>query len=103
MSDNEKLNGLEILEMIIKKFDDDFAGNIEKIKIGDLLKVIELKEKLSVTGTAERTFWKMINKLRENELVPGSKATALLSGTKPKTVRRKKTVTVKVEAGTDKV
>jgi hypothetical protein len=103
MSENKKSNGLEILEMIIKKFDDDFAGNIEKIKIGDLLKVIELKEKLSVTGTVERTFWKMINKLRENELAPGSKVTALLPGTKPKTARRKKTVTVKIEAGTDKV
>ena len=68
MSEDKPLNDLQILENVRNKLYEIFDNNPEKMKVGDLLKVIELKKKLSVSGSGEKKFWEMINKLREEEL-----------------------------------
>ncbi len=64
----EQHNDLEILEFIENELFKRFKNKNSKVKVGDLLKVIEMKNKLSVTGKAEKKFWEMINKIREEEL-----------------------------------
>lgn len=64
----EQHGDLEILEYVKNKLFTDFKSNETNVKAGDLLKVIEMKNKLSVTGKSEKKFWEMINKIREEEL-----------------------------------
>ena len=98
MSDgNEKSDDFNILEEIKRKLYEGLPGEINDAKIGDLLKVIELKNKLAATGVAERKFWLMIDELRRENLASGSR----LSGSKApktKTVRRKKLNIVEKES-----
>ena len=68
MSEDKPYDDLQILEDVRNTLYKIFQDNPEKTKVGDLLKVIELKKKLSVSGTGEKKFWEMINKLREEEL-----------------------------------
>ena len=42
--------------------------NKENIKLGDWLKMIELKRKLSPADAEQKKFWKMLDKIREEEL-----------------------------------
>lgn len=49
-------------------------------KVGDLLKTIELKNKLSVSGKAEKKFWKMINQIREEDM---EKSPLVITNIKP--------------------
>ena len=51
-------------------------------KVGDLLKVIELKRKLSVEGKGEKKFWDMVNKLRQEELSKPKKSASAKKKTK---------------------
>ncbi|MEW5923764.1 MAG: hypothetical protein AB1746_07240 [Candidatus Zixiibacteriota bacterium] len=70
MSEDKKMSDLEMLEDLKHKIHE----GLEKkgYKVGDLLKVIEMKNKLSVTGKAEKKFWNMIDELRQ-ETLPKSK------------------------------
>jgi hypothetical protein len=72
---------LEILEYIKNELFHEFMENKTNVKVGDLLKVIEMKNKLSVTGKAEKKFWEMINKIREEELSGKAKKRAKKSRT----------------------
>ena len=65
---------LDILEDLKKKIYDALDVKKNPPKVGDLLKVIEMKSKLSVTGKAEKKFWEMINKIRQGELSEKSKS-----------------------------
>ncbi len=71
----EQHDDLEILEYIKNELFKEFKSDKSKVKVGDLLKVLEMKNKLSVTGKAEKKFWEMINKIRESELSDKSKRT----------------------------
>ncbi len=66
--EGEQHSDLEILEYLKNELFKEFKGDKTKVKVGDLLKVIEMKNKLSVTGKTEKKFWEMINKIREEEL-----------------------------------
>ena len=63
------------LEMLDRLTDMLFQGimkNDEKSRIGDLLKVIDMKKKLTVTGRGEKKFWDMIDTIRKEELKKGA-------------------------------
>jgi hypothetical protein len=68
MNKDKTLDDLQILENVRNKLYEIFVDKPEETKVGDLLKVIELKKKLSVSGTAEKKFWEMVDKIREKEL-----------------------------------
>lgn len=62
------LNDLEILEELKVLIYNAIKNNKQPSKVGDLLKIIEMKNKLSISGKAEKKFWDMINQVREKEL-----------------------------------
>jgi hypothetical protein len=59
---------LEILEDLKEKLYGAILNDTPLPKVGDLLKVIEMKNKLSVTAKAEKKFWDMIDEIRKEEL-----------------------------------
>jgi hypothetical protein len=65
---NQNLDDLEILEDLKKMIYEAIKNKKSQPKVGDLLKVIELKRKLAVSGKAEKKFWDMINSIRKDEL-----------------------------------
>ncbi|UCD94067.1 MAG: hypothetical protein JSU69_09895 [Candidatus Zixiibacteriota bacterium] len=74
MEENKALDDLEILERLKNKIYKAIDKTETSPKVGDLLKVIEMKSKLSVTGKAEKKFWEMINKIREEKLSDKTKS-----------------------------
>jgi len=74
MDENGKTNDLEMLEEMRDTLFKAFKEG-ENVKVGDLLKIIELKRKLSVEGKGEKKFWEMVNEIRREELskLPGKK------------------------------
>jgi hypothetical protein len=71
MHKSDKAEGLDdivILEELKMKIYNDLNGDKPTMKVGDLLKIIELKNKLSISGRAEKKFWKMVNQIRREGL-----------------------------------
>jgi hypothetical protein len=68
MDETIKKDDLDILEDLRNKLYEAINMNESQTKVGDLLKVIELKRKLSVEGKGEKRFWDMVNKIRQEEL-----------------------------------
>ncbi len=68
----ESLSDLEMLEKVRNYLYQDLQKDKSTTKVSDLMKVIELKNKLAVTGKSEKKFWNMVNDVRQEEL--GSKA-----------------------------
>lgn len=68
MDEEDKMSDLEMLEKLRNKLYTAISDNEPQPKVGDLLKVIDLKRKLTVEGKGERKFWDMVNKIREQEL-----------------------------------
>jgi len=66
--DEKKIDGLDLLEDLKKRIYNAIKKDEPQPKVGDLLKVIELKRKLSVEGKGEKKFWEMVNKIRQEEL-----------------------------------
>ncbi len=62
------IDDLDILEDLKQTIYNAIKNNESQPKVGDLLKVIELKRKLSVEGKGEKKFWNMVNKIRDEEL-----------------------------------
>lgn len=56
------------LETIIELIYQDLINEGERYKVTDLIRAIELKRKMSSNSGAENSFWKMIEKLRSEEL-----------------------------------
>jgi hypothetical protein len=73
--EHEQHSDLDILDYIKNRLYKEFRSDNSEVKVGDLLKVLEMKNKLSVTGKAEKIFWEMINKIREEELTDKGKKT----------------------------
>ena len=75
-SKEENLDDQSILENILQKLYKLFDEQPSDVKVGDILKVIELKHKLTVTGPGEKKFWAMIEQVRQEKLPqgPGTKA-----------------------------
>jgi hypothetical protein len=74
MSKTGQPDDLEILEDLKNRLYSAILNDEPQPKVGDLLKVIEMKRKLSVEGRGEKKFWAMVNKLREKELSRENKA-----------------------------
>lgn len=76
MTKNKELNDLDILEDLKQQLYTAIKNNEPQPKVGDLLKVIEMKNKLSIAGRGEKKFWEMIDMVRRKELSPadGKKA-----------------------------
>jgi hypothetical protein len=76
VTNKKEFNDLDILEEIKQKLYNKILNDKSQPKVGDLLKVIEMKNKLSVAGRGEKKFWEMIDKIRREELssAEGTKA-----------------------------
>jgi hypothetical protein len=66
--EKSNLNDLDILEELKTLIYKKIINDKQSPKVGDLLKIIEMKNKLTVSGKAEKKFWDMINQVREKEL-----------------------------------
>nr|MBN2276853.1 hypothetical protein [candidate division Zixibacteria bacterium] len=75
---------IEILENLKRRIYEAICENPGSPKLGDLLKVMEMKNKLSVSGKAEKKFWEMINRIRDEEL-PGKKKPVPTKKNRPET------------------
>jgi len=66
----DSLTDLDILQELLIIQYDKLKDSESEVKIGDILKIIELKHKLQMAsgGDAEKTFWKLIEGLRREEL-----------------------------------
>ena len=60
---------LEILDDLIKRYYERLLIDIEiKLKPGDLIKMIELRNKLASKGEDQQKFWAMLSKIRRAAL-----------------------------------
>ncbi len=82
INSGESLSDLEMLEKVRNILYQEFQKDKSTMKVSDLMKVIELKKKLAVTGKSEKKFWDMVNDARQEEL--GGKPEE-----KPKTTAKK--------------
>lgn len=75
--EKKKIDDLDLLEDLKKRIYNAIIEDEPQPKVGDLLKVIELKRKLSVEGKGEKKFWEMVNKLRKDELTESKKSASV--------------------------
>ena len=81
--ENNQAGDIVILDDLIAKSFEKIAANSEKLdKIGDLLKMIELRRKLSPTDHEQKKFWKMIDRIRQEKMSQPKKKPAQQSGNK---------------------
>ena len=80
--ESDKIDDLDILEDLKRDIYNAIKNKEPQPKVGDLLKVIELKRKLSVDGKGEKKFWAMVNKIRDEELNKPGKSVPLKKKTK---------------------
>jgi len=67
---NQAVDDLEILESLKNKIYNAIMNDDTIPKVGDLLKIIEMKNKLDISGQAEKQFWDLIEQVRQKGL-PG--------------------------------
>jgi hypothetical protein len=70
----KKLSDIEILESMRDKLYKEFLTKRSKAKVGDILKVIELKNKIfpQKENGAETRFWRMAETARQKRLPKGA-------------------------------
>lgn len=67
--ENEYALELKVLdELITNYYKKLLKKEDESVKLGDLLKMIELKRKLAPENSEQKKFWKMLNKIRKENL-----------------------------------
>ena len=59
---------LEILDFLKRTIINQIKEGKINLKVGDLLKVLEIQRKLSTDTTAEQKFWELIEQIRQTEL-----------------------------------
>jgi translation elongation factor EF-Tu-like GTPase len=67
---NRKISDLRLLELLINEFIEKLEKNGFELRVQDVLKAIQLKQKLAQTSEAEKIFWELIDQLRKEELTP---------------------------------
>jgi hypothetical protein len=68
-SKEKKLNDLEMLDCLIENTYKELEQSIkENAKLGDFLKMIEMRHKLAPQKSAQNEFWKMLDRIREENL-----------------------------------
>ncbi len=69
ISEKEIKSELDLLDDLIQNYYKQLEKNgDEKVKLGDFLKMIELRRKLSPENSEQKKFWKMLNKIRKDNL-----------------------------------
>lgn len=68
MCEASELGDLDMLDKIRNELYNKLIKQMENPKVGELLRVIEMKQKISVEGKGEKKFWEMVNKIRTEEL-----------------------------------
>jgi hypothetical protein len=58
----------ELLDKIKNKFEEQLDAGEIKLKVGDIVKILELQKKLTEDSGAEDKFWEMIEQIRQKEL-----------------------------------
>ena len=58
----------KLLDFIKDEIEKQVRSGKIKLKVGDLLKILELQNKLSKDSSAEEKFWEMLEKIRQEEL-----------------------------------
>ncbi len=69
--ENQNKNSMELLDDFIAKYYKKLINKLEEeenIKLGDWLKMIELKRKLTPADADQKKFWKMLDKIRRETL-----------------------------------
>ena len=61
-------NDKELLDFLKEKITEEIDAGKIKLKVGDLLKVLEIQKKLSTDTKAEEKFWEVIEQIRQREL-----------------------------------
>ncbi|MFQ5500334.1 MAG: hypothetical protein ACE5FH_11755 [Candidatus Zixiibacteriota bacterium] len=85
---------LPILDDLIARYYRELLKSVEEqVKLGDLLKMIELRRKLQPDDQSQKQFWSMLDDVRQKELKPNQNAvrqdgTVTASTTKVATKRR---------------
>ena len=58
----------DLLEFIKDESETQIKSGEIKLKVGDLLKILEMQKKLASDSKAEEKFWEMIERIRQEEL-----------------------------------
>jgi hypothetical protein len=67
-TNSNQISDLRLLELLINKFIDKLEKNGFEPKAQDVLKAIQLKQKLAQTSEVEKLFWELLDQLRNEEL-----------------------------------
>lgn len=59
---------MEMLDHLKQTIMDQVKQGKISLKVGDLLKIVEIQRKLSSDSRAEEKFWEMIEQIRQTEL-----------------------------------
>ncbi len=63
---------LRLLDDLIRRYYRELLKNLsENVKLGDFIKMIELRRKLAPADAAQKEFWKMLEKIRQEALTAG--------------------------------
>ncbi len=65
---------LDMLLRLVERLYQDIMVGAEKAKVGDFLKALELKRKLAATDQTSAKLWRMIARLRKEEIPYDSSA-----------------------------
>ncbi len=68
MDKKTKKSDQKMLDEIKEKIFKQIKENKIQLKVGDLLKILEIQKKLYADSGTEEKFWEMIEKLRQEEL-----------------------------------
>ena len=68
MDEKDSYDDVEILENLKKILYEEITANKKPAKVGDLLKVIDMRRKISAEGKGEKKFWEMVDRIRTEEL-----------------------------------
>ncbi len=72
----ESLSSLQMLDKLINKYYETLENdNQTDIKIGDFLKMIEVRRKLAPVDADQREFWNMLEKVRKEAMNDKKKRT----------------------------
>jgi hypothetical protein len=65
---SRKISDLRLLELLINEFIEKLEKNGFELRVQDVLKAIQLKQKLAQTSEAEKLFWEWLDQIRNEEL-----------------------------------
>lgn len=87
---SEKKKDSEILQEVLERLYKGFKRRPSQVKVGDILKVIELKLKLKATGgdRGQKALWELINNVRQEEIPKREKTNEERESSKKEVKRR---------------